>query len=576
MRELGGRTLRRASLVFAAAAGLCPAAVTAQAAAAVQAPVRILSFAITSTADTHDAHPGTGRCADSAGRCTLRAALEEARAAPAGSKVTIAVPAGRYRLALGTLSAGAKAGPVSIGIHGAGPNDTVISAGDRFRVMAVAATATVVLDGLEVTGGNAGPDGYGGGVLSSGTLTLTDTLVAANHAGAGGGVDNAGGSLVVTGSRIRGNVAREFGGGGIQNGGPHNLAGAVLVVSSTVSDNISAGDDGGGIFSGQNGHPRLAGLAAATARPVCQGHRCGGRGGTPPGLNLTVLDSDVSGNHGIEGGGISSFGPTRIAGSTITGNSAGGADGGGVWAGGSVSDSTISGNQAAIGGAISSSPFLPLTVTGSTLDANHAVTYGGAINDSADVTVTGSTLARNTTGPAGGTGAAVEIQGSAQLNLFDSTVAGNTTVPAGGGAVDNFGGLAVLSFDTFSGNSGSITGSFLTRATGTILATGDGTRNCAVPVHETAGYNLATDTSCGLARPTDLTGTDPGLGPLAANGGPVSTEALPRRSPAIDAGGLPATSGCPQTDERGLTRPWGPACDIGAFELHYRIPAQRR
>ena len=35
-------------------------------------------------------------------------------------------------------------------------------------------------------------------------------------------------------------------------------------------------------------------------------------------------------------------------------------------------------------------------------------------------------------------------------------------------------------------------------------------------------------------------------------------------SPARDAG---ATSGCPATDERGVRRPQGPACDIGAFEL---------
>jgi hypothetical protein len=48
------------------------------------------------------------------------------------------------------------------------------------------------------------------------------------------------------------------------------------------------------------------------------------------------------------------------------------------------------------------------------------------------------------------------------------------------------------------------------------------------------------------------------------------TQALPRSSPAVNAGGLPASSSCPATDQRGESRPWGPACDIGAFELHYR------
>ena len=60
-----------------------------------------LSFEVTTTADAHDAHPGDGRCADREGRCTLRAATEEAAAQPPGTAVSIAVPAGTYRLTLG-------------------------------------------------------------------------------------------------------------------------------------------------------------------------------------------------------------------------------------------------------------------------------------------------------------------------------------------------------------------------------------------------------------------------------------------------------------------------------------------
>lgn len=54
------------------------------------------------------------------------------------------------------------------------------------------------------------------------------------------------------------------------------------------------------------------------------------------------------------------------------------------------------------------------------------------------------------------------------------------------------------------------------------------------------------------------------LGPLQDNGGPAQTLALGSGSPAIDAG---ADSGCPATDERGVLRPAGAACDIGAFEV---------
>ena len=50
---------------------------------------------------------------------------------------------------------------------------------------------------------------------------------------------------------------------------------------------------------------------------------------------------------------------------------------------------------------------------------------------------------------------------------------------------------------------------------------------------------------------------------LADNGGPTPTIALVAGSPAIDAG----AATCVPTDQRGVTRPQGPACDIGAFEV---------
>jgi hypothetical protein len=39
-------------------------------------------------------------------------------------------------------------------------------------------------------------------------------------------------------------------------------------------------------------------------------------------------------------------------------------------------------------------------------------------------------------------------------------------------------------------------------------------------------------------------------------------------SPAIDAG---ANSGCPATDQRGVARPYGLRCDIGAFEFNLAL-----
>jgi CSLREA domain-containing protein len=73
------------------------------------------------------------------------------------------------------------------------------------------------------------------------------------------------------------------------------------------------------------------------------------------------------------------------------------------------------------------------------------------------------------------------------------------------------------------------------------------------------GHNLASDGSCGLGAPVD-----PVLADLADNGGSTETRALLPGSPAIDAGDA---SACPAADQRGVVRPQGAGCDIGAFEL---------
>ena len=64
---------------------------------------------------------------------------------------------------------------------------------------------------------------------------------------------------------------------------------------------------------------------------------------------------------------------------------------------------------------------------------NHAGSYGGALDIGQQITVRASTLAGNGAGgwTARGMGAAAEINGGATLIVSDSTIAGNTTRPAG-------------------------------------------------------------------------------------------------------------------------------------------------
>jgi len=66
---------------------------------------------------------------------------------------------------------------------------------------------------------------------------------------------------------------------------------------------------------------------------------------------------------------------------------------------------------------------------------------------------------------------------------------------------------------------------------------------------------------------TSLSG-DPALDSLANNGGPTQTFALISGSSAIDAGDNTTCTNSPVSslDQRGVTRPVGAQCDIGAFE----------
>ena len=66
--------------------------------------------------------------------------------------------------------------------------------------------------------------------------------------------------------------------------------------------------------------------------------------------------------------------------------------------------------------------------------------------------------------------------------------------------------------------------------------------------------------------------TDPGLGPLADNGGPTQTHLPLSTSPAVD-GGDPDYAGGLETDQRGESRIQGSAIDIGAVEADPTLPA---
>ena len=197
---------------------------------------------VNSTGDAHDANAGDGACDDGTGKCTLRAAIEQA-----ASGDSIDIPTGTYTLTLGTELVIDK----SLTLTGAGSGDTIIQAatGERiagFRVLRILFGNTVAISGVTIRHGDSAHtqccSGHGGGIRIGGgtnSLTLTDSTVSRNWAdGSGGGIWNS--SKTLTSSTISGNTA--VGGGGIYSSG-----GTVNLTNSTVSGNTAPGSDGGGI-----------------------------------------------------------------------------------------------------------------------------------------------------------------------------------------------------------------------------------------------------------------------------------------------------------------------------------------
>ncbi len=296
--------------------------------------------------------------------------------------------------------------------------------------------------------------------------------------------------------------------------------------------------------------------------------------------DLTIAD----GSTGAGGGGIWNQGTLTLHSSKVSGNTAPGSEGGGILNSGTLelNDSTVSGNTAARGGGIDSEGG-QVALKNSSVADNAADEFGGGIfaDLSATVTLSRSTVSGNTATFAGGG----IINSGSTVGLDNSTVSGNTTLHdsglfnGGGGIFNNSGpfGALTLNNSTVSnnlavGDGGGIRNYDPSQSTtapkNTIVASNSG-NDCHGTI-TSAGHNLDSDDTCGLSAPGDLPGTDPMLGSLQNNGGPTETHLPLTGSPVIDAG----SPDCPPsaTDQRGIARPQGAACDIGAVEVVLNSP----
>jgi len=317
------------------------------------------------------------------------------------------------------------------------------------------------------------------------------------------------------------------------------------------------------------------------------------------------------------GGGTVRFGSAFPAGSTITvntGNTTRTETNVGVTLTSSVTLDgtgkrvTISGNNAVLVFNVRrgvTATFRALTITGG--NANGATCYsggsifgnsvGGGMCNYGTTTVIGSTIAGNTAFAGGG------ISNLSTLVVVDSTVSGNSASTGGGIHNNAFFATATTTVtnSTVVGNSASANGGAgvrneygTTTVTNSIIAGNTGGGNCFDTITD-GGHNLsygmgAADTTCPVTftRTQDLL-----LGVLANNGGDTDTALPASGSAAINAyaatGGncgsyTPADGGTAvsiTTDQRGVTRPQGSACDSGAVEViplvapppHATVPA---
>lgn len=254
---------------------------------------------------------------------------------------------------------------------------------------------------------------------------------------------------------------------------------------------------------------------------------------------------------------------------TITGGRLdGNASGGGFWNLGFVTFDRVHlvDNEGAYGGAVFNSPLTHMVLRHSLVSGNRSGEGGGIrVDSSAEIlnsTISGNSLfavdQNRRPGELSGYGGGIDHRGGGDLTIVNSTITRNTALKGGGGLntsqsytpVSDAVGMGVVRLrnSIVAGNT-SAEGAHDCRAAGMVLVS--------------AGHTLDGDGSCATTGVTDLPGRDPLLSALGNHGGPTDTHVPLPRSPAIDAASL---DGCPSHDQRGVARPRGRGCDLGAVE----------
>lgn len=438
-------------------------------------------------------------------------------------------------------------------------------------------TSTTVLTKSTLSNNTAEPTGSpvtytgsgGGAYLSYGTdLTLSGSTMASNQAEWGGGIyadENSG--VHFNGATVKdnnnANKSTTGGGGALYAYEENNITSS----GSTFSGNFA--QSGGAIYLDDEEDPVTIDASKFTGNTAVGDSALGGAIYEDSDSPLVIDNSVISGN---------------VAGSSLVGN---------AWGGGLYVDNgparlgnvTISGNHADFGAGAASEDDGLIVAVDSTITGNnaHVAGGGGISDDDSQFTLRESTVMNNTVAgasPDGLFGAGLAASGSSGIDAVNSTIADNHAetngvASYGGGLEVEANGLASLHNTTVAANTSQTghAGSAIAYGAGGqvqligSIVSGAGTTCSAAFSTGTgrlvsSGYNVASDTSCGLKAVGDRQGVATKLGTLGKHGGPTATVPLLAGSPAINNDG-----GCPlpATDQRGVPRAAG-SCDSGSYE----------
>lgn len=339
------------------------------------------------------------------------------------------------------------------------------------------------------------------------------------------------------------------------DGGAIALSGTTNVALSdtTFADN-AAGDQGGAVYNEASGNQQIVEAAFTRNTAISDGGAIAHNTTTG---SLSLRNSTFTENTTQEDGGAlytRAGSNAALEGSRFIRNQANDNGGAAYLAGDTtVENSEFQDNSATQGGGIQVAAGSTLTAAGSTLEGNQAVDGGGLFNQGT-ASLVNTTLSGNIATNDGG--AIKTFAGSARLAVRNSTLTQNRAASRGGGLFEQGTQSASLLNTIVADNSSPIatdvSGTFVDQG-GNLIGVSDG------------AIGLTNSTLVGAAASP----IDPGLAPLADNGGLTRTHLLRVDSVAVNAG---RATNLPTVDQRGQVRFFGSNVDIGATELGVNGP----